>query len=369
MHVAVYTDAPTYGGAEESLGNLLAELPSEYRVSVLGTNRAVIDAVARRRADSAVVLLPPVPSKRHVRALIRHIRAVRRLRPDVLHANLWTPWSCQYGILAGLLTPGVSTLAVEQLPLESLSRSQRWLKARVSRRLSAHVAVGERTARLIEAMAGLERNSVRTVFNGVPEHQTGAPRLVRDGPIVGTLGRLHEQKGYDVLLRALAELPDAHAVVVGDGPERLALETLAARLCIAERVEFVGWHDDARAWLTSFDVFVLPSRYEGFPLSIVEAMLAGVPVVSTDVGSVPEAVLPGRTGLLVQPDDSAGLAAALGDLLGDEERRRALAEAARARAREQFTSAVMAQSFMEIYAEITAARRDGVQAGSPAPQS
>jgi glycosyltransferase involved in cell wall biosynthesis len=368
MHLAVYTDAPRYAGAEESLGNLLAELPSHYRVTVLGTERAVLDAVARRRAGSEVVVLAPVPRKRHLRAVLAHIRAVGRLRPDVLHANLWTPWSCQYGILAALLTPGVRTVAVEQLPLPSRSASQRWLKARVSRRLSAHVAVGDRAARLIEEMAGLEPNSVRTVYNGVPEHVDGPPPALRERPVIGSLGRLHEQKGYDVLVRALTELPDARAVIVGDGPERPALEARARALGVADRLELVGWRDDARAWLAAFDIFVLPSRYEGFPLSIVEAMLAGTPVVATDVASVPEAVLHRRTGLLVPPDDPAALASAIGELLRDADLGRALASAARERALERFTSAAMAREYMEIYAEITAAERDAVQAGSPTPQ-
>jgi glycosyltransferase involved in cell wall biosynthesis len=369
MHLAVYTDAPSYGGAEESLGNLLAELPAHYRVTVLGTERSVIHAVAGRRAGAEQVLLAPVPRKHHIGAVISHIRTVRRLRPDVLHANLWTPWSCQYGILAALLTPGVRTIAVEQLPLASNSASQRWLKAQLSRRLSAHVAVGKRAARLIEEMVGLEPNSVRTVYNGVPEHVDARSPALRDSPVIGSLGRLHKQKGYDVLIRALADLPNARVVIVGDGPERPALEALARRLGVAEQLDLVGWRDDARAWLESFDIFVLPSRYEGFPLSIVEAMLAGTPVVATDVASIPEAVLHGQTGLLVRPDDHAALAAALGELLDDGDRRRAFATAARDRARERFTSAVMARQYMEIYAEIMATERDGGQAGSPTPQS
>lgn len=370
MHLAVYTDAPIYGGAEQSLGNLLAELPSQYRVTVVGTERSVLEAVAARRTGAEVVVLAPVPGKRHLRAMLAHIRAVRRLRPDVLHANLWTPWSCQYGILAALLTPGVKAIAVEQLPLASGSAAQRRLKGLVSRRLSAHIAVGERAARLIEEMIGLEPNSVRTIHNGVPERADSPPPASPDGrPVIGSLGRLHEQKGYDVLIRALAELPDARAVIVGDGPDRPALEALAGQLGVADRLELVGWRDDAREWLASFDVFTLPSRYEGFPLSIVEAMLAGTPVVATDVGSVPEAVLHGETGLLVRPDDPAELAEALRELLDDDERRRTLASAARERARELFTSGAMVERYLDVYAEITAAERDGAQAELPAPQS
>jgi glycosyltransferase involved in cell wall biosynthesis len=199
-------------------------------------------------------------------------------------------------------------------------------------------------------MVGLDRNSVRTVHNGVPEQVDTPGPALRDGPVIGSLGRLDEQKGFDVLIRALAELPTARAVIVGEGPERGALEALAREVGVAERLELVGWRDDARAWLGSFDVFVLPSRLEGFPLAVVEAMLAGTPVVATDVASVSEAVLHGRTGLLVRPDDPAALAAAIGELLGDHDRGRALAGAARERAHERFTSAQMVRSYMGIYA-------------------
>lgn len=369
LHIAVYTDASSYGGAEQSLGNLLAELPADYRVTVMGTDAGVVREVAARRPGAEVLLVPPVPSKRHVRAILRHIGAMRRLRPHLLHANLWTPWSCQYGIFAAVITPGVKALAVEHLPLPSRSATQRWLKRVASRRLAAHVAVGDRAARRIEQMAGLEGGSVGTVYNGVPEFSADPLPRSGDKLVIGSLGRLHEQKGYDVLIRALAELPEARVVIVGDGPERAALEALATRLGVADRLELVGWRGDARRWLASFDVFALPSRYEGFPLSIVEAMLAGTPVVATDVASIPEAVLHGRTGLLVRPDDPRELATALRELLGDEEQRRTLALAAQERARELFTSAVMARRFTEIYAEITAEGRDGARAGSPGPQS
>ena len=363
MHLAVYTDAQDFGGAEQSLGNLLAELPSDFRVTVLGTRRSVVEAVAARRSGAEVMLLAPVTRKRDIGAILGHIRAVRKLRPDVLHANLWTPWSGQYGILAGLLAPGVRTIAVEQLPLASTSAWQRWLKRHASRRLSAHVAVGERAARLVEEMAMLRPHSIRTVYNGVPGDPGGEPRVHPHRPVIGSLGRLHEQKGYDVLVRALPEIPEAHVVIVGDGPERGALEALASELGVSDRLELVGWREDARAWLASFDVFALPSRFEGFPLAIVEAMLAGTAVVATDVGSVPEAVVHGRTGLLVDPDDASGLAAELRGLLADEDRRRAMAATAREVALERFSAAAMARAYTEIWAEITT---DGAAPARPA---
>jgi glycosyltransferase involved in cell wall biosynthesis len=155
-----------------------------------------------------------------------------------------------------------------------------------------------------------------------------------------------------VLFEALAALPDAALVLVGDGPERRWLEALATSPLLEGRVRFTGWHAEPRRHLTTFDVFVLPSRFEGFPLSIVEAMLARLPVVATTVGSVPEAVREGETGLLVPPDDAAALAAALGRLLADPALRSRLGEAGRRLALERFTAAAMARSFERLYEEI-----------------
>jgi glycosyltransferase involved in cell wall biosynthesis len=354
MKLAVYSDAPLAGGAEESLGNLLAELPEEIDVTVVGVSAEVVGAIAARRPDSKTEVLSPVRNKRDLRAVVEHLRLVRRLRPDILHANLWTPWAGQYAVLAGILVPGVKVVIVEQLPLDTTSRAQRVLKRITSRRVHAHVAVGERAARRIEGIVGLDRGSVRTIYNGVPDLHVDPAVRPASGPLIGSLGRMTDQKGYDVLVRGLRELPGVTAVVVGDGPQRSEIEALASAVGVRDRFKVLGWRADARRYLPVLDVFVLPSRFEGFPLSIVEAMLAGTPVVATDVGSISEAIVHGETGLLVSPDDPDALARAVQALLDDPPRRRALAEAARHRASERFTARVMAAGYRQLYEEILA---------------
>jgi glycosyltransferase involved in cell wall biosynthesis len=171
--------------------------------------------------------------------------------------------------------------------------------------------------------------------------------------VIGSLGRLEPQKGYDVLVHSLSELPGVTAVIVGEGSERGRLVRLAERLGVSERLVLPGRSDDARRYLTIFDVFVLPSRFEAFPLAIVEAMLAEVPVVATDVGSVSEAVLEGQTGTLVARDDPSSLAGAVRDLLEDPQRARELGRRGREVAVERFTSAAMARAFEALYDEVT----------------
>lgn len=350
LRLAVYTDATSIGGAEEVLGHLVGALRSSIDVAVVGSDADVVAAVAARRPGSAVRLVPAVRDKWDVRGVAGHVRVLLGLRPDVVQANLRTPWTCQYGILAGLLVPRARVIAVEHLPIPSGDPGQRRLKRVLAGRLAAHVAVGGQAARLVEEYAGLPVGSIRTVHNGVPDVRLEPVPRPLPGLVVGSLGRLDTQKGYDVLLRALAGLEGVSAVLVGDGPEREPLEALAAELGLAERLVITGWRSDARAYLGAVDVFCLPSRYEGFPLAILEAMLGGLPVVATRVGSVAEAVLEGETGLLVAAEDPEALREALRRALDPETGRR-LGEAGRRRALERFSVEAMAHGYESLYDE------------------
>lgn len=364
LDVLAYTDATEPGGAEVALSNLLAELPDELAVGVMGVDRHMVEWVGRHRPGSPRWIVPDAGSKRDLRPIAAHIRALRRLRPRVLHANLRVPWACPGAIAAGLAVPGVQVVAVEQLPLPLNDGLQRRIKRIMSRRLGAHVAVGTRSARELERDIGLPHGSIQVVHNGVPELPLAEQPRVSGGPVVGSLGRLAPQKGYDVLVRALAELPDVHAVIVGDGDERVPLERLADDLGVSERLHILGWRDDPRNHLTSFDVFVLPSRYEGFPLSIVEAMQAGLPIVASDVGSIAEALDGERAGVLVESGDHAGLARAIGDLIADDDRRARLGAHAREVALARHTSRAMADGFMRLYEALGVSRP---RAGDAAP--
>lgn len=357
MRLLAYTDAAGVGGAEISLANLLAELRREAGIdlTVLGRSAEVVERVTPAGVRSVVA---PVS---------RHPAVIARLRPDVVHANLPTPWAGSVGLAAAFALPRTRVLAVQQLPLRTVELP-RWLRTReLLRRLDAHVAVGEQSCRRMEDFYALGRGSLRSIPNfvpDVPESQRRLPdRVPAAGPAgsdpgftVGSLGRLDRMKGYDLLLAALAQIPEARLVVRGEGSERAALERQARELGVADRVELPGWHPEPRTELADWDVFCLPSRSEGFPLSIVEAMLAGLPVVASRVGSVGEAVEEGRTGLLVAKDDVAGLADAL-RRLRDPAMRAAMGRAGRARAAAHFTVARMAAAYCSLYDEMLAAPR------------
>jgi glycosyltransferase involved in cell wall biosynthesis len=158
-------------------------------------------------------------------------------------------------------------------------------------------------------------------------------------PLAGIIARLTEQKAHPVLFAAMAQTPalaPLHLIVVGDGELRDDLRARATSLGIAERVHFLGARRDLGSLLAAVDVFVMPSLWEGLPLSMVLAMGAGLPVVATRVAGIPEVVQDDVTGLLVPPGDATALGAALARLVADRSVGQRLGAAAREFVRPRF---------------------------------
>jgi glycosyltransferase involved in cell wall biosynthesis len=341
------------------MAHLLARLDASIEVTVLGIAAPIVERVAEARPASTTRVVPRPRSGHDLGSLRAHVRALREIAPDIVHANLSSPWSCQYCIAGAGLARRSRVVAVYQLGRPAVSNAQRRAKRLTSRAVDRHVGVGERTSREIEALVGLPAGSVVTIHNGVPDELPPALEHPRPGPIVGAIGRLEPQKGFDLLIRALPQLEGVTLVLVGDGSERGPLERLAKDLGVAERVIWEGWIDRARAYLGTFDVVALPSRFEGFPLVVLEALLARSAVVATDVGSVAEAVRHEETGLLVPPDDPAALAAALRRLFADPDLRRRVGEQGRRLVLERFTADHMSRGFERLYAELLGGRTTG----------
>jgi glycosyltransferase involved in cell wall biosynthesis len=349
--VLFYTETTSRGGAEISLRNLVAALDPAVEVVVMGVDADVCSWIASARPDTEVRIVRAPTNKFAVRRFFAVRREIARERAQIFHANLRTVADARYSVLAALTVSNLKVVVTEHAPLRPGTRLGRWLKRQTSKRLAAHVAVGERAARIVEQGAGLPTGSVVTVHNGVPDHGAAAPRGDSRPVVVGTLARLDRDKRIDVLIDAVGPLADVALVVAGEGPERGALLSHAAQRGIGERMQLLPWSETARL-LDDVDVFVLPSQLEGFPLSILEAMMAGRPVVATDVGSVPEAVVDGTTGLLVRAGDVEGLRGALARLAASPEERRRMGAAGRRRALEHFTADGMARRFEQLYDDI-----------------
>ncbi len=355
FHLAVYSDAPTLGGAEVNLSRVLGALPDHIHVTVVGVDDDVVEWLAGHRPGTDQLVLPAVVDKRDVRGLQRHRAMLRRLRPDLLQFNLSTASSCQWAILAASTLPGLPLVVIENSPMGVWSSTSGRLKRLTAKRLAAHIAVGDRTGRLIEASSGLPPESIETIYHGVPDVRR-EPAERPDAPTLLTVARHDPVKGVDVLLDAFAAVPEpARLVLIGDGAETEALHRQCSELGLDDRVEFrpMPW-DGVRVAdvMWNFDGLVLPSRLEGFPVTIAEAMLAGLPVVATDVGSVREAVTPGRTGWIVPPEDPPALTAAIVELLDDPTRASSYGETARAEAEQRFTIEATIDAYLGVYRRI-----------------
>jgi glycosyltransferase involved in cell wall biosynthesis len=207
----------------------------------------------------------------------------------------------------------------------------------------AFVGVATSHGTYLTEKEGFPAERVVVIHNGVdterfvprpPERsrleQLGIPR---DAKTVGLVAVLRPEKNHELFLRAASlvrkQIPEAHFMLVGDGPERAALERLTAELGIGSRVHFLGARRDVPELLPLLDVFALTSKIEASPVSILEAQACGVPVVATRVGSIPESVIDGETGLLVASEDVDGMAAAITRILQNPSLGRSLGTAAR----------------------------------------
>lgn len=181
--------------------------------------------------------------------------------------------------------------------------------------------------------------------------------MAEGAPLVVTVGRLAMEKGHAFLLDALAGLDGVQLLVVGDGPERSALETRARSLGLDRRVRFLGVREDALSVLSLADACALPSLYEGFGIVVLEAMALGVPVVASRAGGLPEVIRDGETGLLVPPADPAALAAALRSVLLDRAQSRRIADKARDAVRLSYDLPRMIDRVESLYHQVLAERR------------
>lgn len=179
--------------------------------------------------------------------------------------------------------------------------------------------------------------------------------LPRDSVLIGIVATLRSWKGHRFLLEAFAEIAgrDCLLVVVGDGPQRAPLQWLAASLRIEERVRFCGNQNDVLPWLQALDIFALPSyANEGLPQALVQAMLCGLPCVTTGVGSIGEAAVPDETALVVPPQNAAALRQALLRLIGEPTLRRELGASARKWCAARFEFASMLNSMERIFRSV-----------------
>lgn len=362
MKIAQVNLQPDFGGAERHVLLLARGLrASGHSVTVV----CHPDGKLRQEAHSLKMPVLPLPARGQIDpgAVVRLTLSLWLMRPHVLH--LHTPRDYLSGVLAARLArvPAVVITRHMLLPVKPLMR-----------RVYSRVGV-------VICLTGAVRDNLRQ--SGVPEprlkivsgaidteefalaHARRRPvrrefKLDESEICIGVVGRLVRGKGHECLLEAAARLkteksPAAKVLIVGDGPERAALQVRVEQLGLADRVIFAGFRGDMPAVMAALDILVLPSTdTEVLPLVLMEAMAAGNPVVATQVGSVPEIVEGGVNGLLVPPGDADALAAALSRLIAEPDLRGRLAAAGKQRVEQDFSLPRMVAATEHVYKSLCA---------------
>ncbi len=364
--VYVITRADEIGGAQVHVRELASAMHAAgHEVTVLaGMAGVLFDQLARRRVPVRLVpdLVRPIAAHRDLAALRQLTALFKELRP-----NLVTTHSSKAGWLGRLaarqLRIPVIFTAHGWAFTEGVPRTRRTVYAlaeRLMSRLADHIiTVSEYDRRLALDYRIALPNKITCIHNGVPDLlavSASTPQPAR-GPVrIVMLGRFAAQKDHASLLHALAGLRAEpwRLDLAGDGPDQASVEALAADLGLACRVRLLGHRDEIADLLRQSEILALISRWEGLPYSVLEAMSAGLPVIASAVGGVPEALIDGETGILVPRDDVAALRGALASLISDPERRRRLGTAARRRYERAFRFERMLSETLAIYERVAA---------------
>jgi len=368
IRVLYLSHAFAVGGAEEMVLNLVRHLPPPFAPGVACIHEAGPIGEEIQRTGVPFTVLGLNPGLRHPFDALRLRDFLHHAEPHIVHTFLLT--GSLYGRFAAMMARVPIVIGTEVNLYEHKralhARAERWLM----RGTDAVVASAESVRDFYLDQVGADPAKVEVIYNAVDWSQLQATTardemrtsvgIPLDVPLLGIIARLTEQKAHRVLFDALAgrpELANVHLAVVGDGHLRRELEQRAGHTGLNGRIHFLGARRDLGNILAAIDVFVMPSLWEGLPLSLVLAMGAGLPVVATRVAGIPEVVQDGVNGVLVSPNDSAELGAALAALIGDDTKMALLGMAAKKFVRPRFGVDRYVASMTALYSRLLAEKR------------
>ena len=348
-----------WGGGQQQVLYLLEGLRRRgLRAELAARPRSVVGK--RAAAAGASVHELPLRGEWDLTSALRIAGMLRRGRFGILH--LHTAHAHALGRIASIVRRPPAVVVSRRVVFPIRGTVRRWFK--YLRGVDKYIAVSSGVAGCL-ARAGVREERIAIVPSGVdPARFQNAPRadlrselgLPPDVQLVGMVGQLTCGKGQEDLVSAAPAVvqkhPDTVFLLVGEGENRRTLEKLAAELGIADRVVLTGFRSDVPSVLAGLDVFVMPSHAEGFCNSVIEAMMAGLPVVGTNISGIASIVEDRRTGLLVPKGNAVGLAEAICKLLTDKDLRKEMGEKGRRRALDNFTVDNMVQKTIQIYEEL-----------------
>lgn len=332
-----------YGGAEVGLLTTLKNIDrSRYDCSVVSIEPA--GEIGRRieKLGYEVIYLNSSATLFNIALIWRIAGIMRKKKPDILHASLF--YANYFGRMAALFSRPGSIVTEER----SMYTEKRFYHILIDRMLSAVtdsiIVCSNAVLEFTAIQERISKDKFRLIYNSVDsdafnindtrESVRGENGFSKDDFIIGTIGSLIPKKGHEFLVEAVARIqastPNLKLMLVGDGSARGELEELVRSRGLNSRTVFLGWRSDIPRLMKSMDVFVLPSLQEGFPRTIVEAMYAGLPVIASRIGGIPEIVTDGQNGFLSEPGDAGSIAKNIESLSVDKRLRERLGANARA---------------------------------------
>ncbi|MEW5806017.1 MAG: glycosyltransferase family 4 protein [Acidobacteriota bacterium] len=395
MKIVLYACPKVHGGLMrhvEMLGRALSEkhdvtivLPEALQKGIEpsplekrdASDREVEEIISRKEKIEHCV----VKGKFDWLQFVRLYRFLKRKGPDLFHVHLASPGESTLTFIAAFMAGVPATLETEHapsyFPLERFY--SRIVKRFLTKFMGRVIALSENGRRLLIQRYSIPSDKIAVIYNGIeiPEevrHEgqrsiktiSGISELEgsgidEDSTIVTTVSEITERKGIPILLQAAEELVreenKVHFLIIGEGVMRLDLWKRYKNLIDSRRVHFLGYKKDISTYLSISDIFVLPSFGEEFPLSVLEAMAHGVPVIATRVGGVPEMIQHLENGWLVKPGDAAELAAAIHALMKDGKLALTLSKNAYDAIRTRFSAAEMVRQTEAVYASLIAGKK------------
>ena len=362
-----FTNGVVRGGTEEHVLTLARGLDRRlFRVHLVATPE--VAELIRPDLPDDVELIPLALNKlSRLRPALHLARIIRQRRVEILHSHLFygslfaSPigWLCRVPVI-------IETPHVREQWRSGWIKSSFWVDRAVGRCVDRYIAVSEANCRYLVESKGLPRHKITVVHNGIDLRRFDAAQRAPDG-LKSSLGfaaddlalvcvaRLEPQKGHSILLEAMprvrSRFPKARLILVGEGSLSSRLAAQAHALGLEATVHFAGYQARVADWLALADVMVLPSLYEGLPISVIESLAAGRPTVATAVDGTPEVIVDGKTGLTVPAGDPIRLADAICRLLGDTDLARTLAAGGRRWVVDRFGQELQVSRTQEVYLE------------------
>ncbi|MDD4857050.1 MAG: glycosyltransferase [Candidatus Krumholzibacteria bacterium] len=346
--IVYFSDAPWAGGAEKYLYLLATNLERDVfePAAIVNRNRRLDGFAASLRSADVPVHEVSMNLPYSGSGVFEFINLLRRLRPSILHCNLPGPWGSQYSLVAPLarLAGVPHVVTTEHLPMVRPFWQGKLLRRLGGLWIERVITVSDDNVGYLTSLYGVSRKKIRVVRIGIPDAVRDADAwirrkcgIARDDFLCIMVGSLEERKGHAFAFQAMASLGgNVKLLVAGSGECEHDYRQMAAALGIEGRVHFLGYRTDVETILKECDALLCPSTVEATPYCIIEAMAAGIPVIASRVHGIPEIVVDGTTGILIDPARSEELVAAIEALARNREIGSRMGESGRRRWEEAF---------------------------------